>query len=93
MVYCDFSVIGIADETVYMVDMDQGNASVTQDAANVIAWVQKKYPKHGVIYRDGEGCWARISLLSNNEIGFWPVETSELPEFAHAHVCNTSNWV
>ena len=91
MVYCDFSVIGIADETVYVVDMDQGNASVTQDAANVISWIQKKYPKHGVIYRDQEGCWARISVLSNNAIGFWPVEVSELPEFAHAHVCG-SNW-
>jgi plastocyanin len=91
MVYCDFSVIGVANKTVYMVDMDHGNASITVDAANVVEWVQRKYPRHGVIYCDQEGCWARISVLSNNAIGFWPVETSELPEFARTHVYG-SNW-
>jgi hypothetical protein len=86
---CEFAVIGVTDDTVYIVDLDQARVSVTVDAANVVAWVQKKYPGKSVIYRDTEYCWARISILSNNAIGFWPIENGELPEFAHKYMYPT----
>lgn len=66
----DYQIIKVENNKVFLVDLDRGRMSVTNDAENVYAEVTKKYPGHRVIYRDSTGCWDEIVLRSNTVMIF-----------------------
>ncbi len=50
----------IDDKFVYIVDMDFGGKSVTNDAEAVCAEIAKEYPNHRIIYRDSDCEWSEM---------------------------------
>ncbi len=57
----EYEVIGVQDGTVYLVDINLGNKSVTNDAENVVAEILNEYGyEKRVVYRDSMGNWAEM---------------------------------
>lgn len=75
---CDFCVIQVTKDRVFLIDLDIGRRSVTNDAEAVIAWVQRHYPGRRLIYRDSMGRWDEICVCYDNAVRFLPY-TEELP--------------
>lgn len=56
----DFSIVKIESDKIFIVDLDCGNRSITNDAENVYADIKKIFPDHRLIYRDTMGRWDEI---------------------------------
>lgn len=69
---CDFRVIQTTPDRVFLVDLDLGRRSVTNDAAAIVAWVQRHYPARRLIYRDSTKRWDEIVVGYDNAINFAP---------------------
>lgn len=80
----DFHVIQIDRDRVFLIDLDLGRRSVTNDADNVAVWVQQTYPGKRLIYRDSMGRWDEIALTSNNVVVFLPYD-DYLPDNATSY--------
>lgn len=64
----DYSVVKVESDRVFLIDLNLGNRSVTNDAESVFSKIKKIFPDHRVIYRDSMGRWDEIVLdeeLSN----------------------------
>ena len=59
--HCDFQIVQIDTDRVFIVDLDLGNKSVTNDAEYVIGVIQRDYPGKRLIYRDSGGVWDEIT--------------------------------
>lgn len=82
---CDFDVIAAFPDKLFIVDLDLGNRSVTNDAENVAAWAQKNYQGRRLIYRDSMGRWDEIIITVNNAVAFIPyAEDFPVLQLAHA---------
>lgn len=57
-----WEIFRVTDDTVFLVDLDEGFTSVTNDAENVFAHIHKMYPDKRVVYRDSAGDWDEISM-------------------------------
>jgi len=54
---CDFSIFKIDNDKkmIFIKDMDLGRMSVTNDAENVVKYLNEKYPNFRIIYQDSDG--------------------------------------
>lgn len=55
-----YSVINFNDEFVWLVDLDRGTRSVTNDADAVCLALNEQYPGRRIIYRDSMGRWDEL---------------------------------
>ena len=65
--HADFDVVKIEHDRVFIVDLDVGGPSVTNDAEYVRDVIAHMYPDRRLIYRDSMGQWDEI--ISINDIG------------------------
>lgn len=65
----DYEIIAVKSDRVFLIDLDKGSKSVTNDAERVYAEVIKQQPNKRVIYRDSQKNWDEIIML-NGKIGF-----------------------
>jgi hypothetical protein len=70
----DYRIVKVEDNKAFLVDLDKGNASVTNDAENVFSEVVRQYPGHRVIYRDSMGQWDEIAIDGNGDVIFVPYQ-------------------
>lgn len=84
MIRSDYEIVCVEEDKIFLVDLDLGNRSVTNDAERVFEEINKNFPGRRIIYRDTLGHWDEIVLDRNGYIGtidFSPYIES-LPEFA-----------
>lgn len=61
MARADYKIVGKSGHVVYLVDLDRGNLSVTNDAEEVVSEILSLYPIDSVIvYRDSAGSWDEL---------------------------------
>ena len=69
----DFAVIEEKSGILFILDLDQGGMSVTNDAERVYEWCQY-YHGHGVgirvVYRDSQGEWCEMARNEGGWIDF-----------------------
>jgi len=58
--HADFKIVQIDPDRIFIIDLDLGNKSVTNDAEYVIGVIQRDYPGKRLIYRDSSGIWDEI---------------------------------
>ncbi len=66
----DYEIVRVEQDRVFIVDLDLGNRSVTNDADEVFEEIQKNFSKKRVIYRDSMGNWDEI-YLEKSSVGFF----------------------
>ena len=74
-VRCDFKLVKVTDDIVFIRDLNRGNISVTNNAEEVYHWLNRiAYPGRRVVYRDSQGEWTEIVRKgdSSTQIGFRP---------------------
>jgi hypothetical protein len=76
----DYKVIETTDSTVFLVDLNLGNRSVTNDAENV---VRKILSEHGrtrkIVYRDSMGDWDELIHDGETFLDFGPYQGDYTP--------------
>lgn len=60
MFHADFRVVQVDGDRVFIVDLDSGNRSVTNDAEWVWEQVNNRHPGKRLIYRDTMNRWDEI---------------------------------
>jgi len=58
----EYDIVYIDDSKVYLIDLDLGSKSITNDAELVYEDIQKQFPGKRVIYKDSMGQWDEIVL-------------------------------
>ena len=58
----EYDIVYMDDYKVYLIDLNLGSKSITNDAERVYEEIQKKYPGKRVVYRDSMGRWDEIIL-------------------------------
>lgn len=85
----DYEIVCIQEDKIFLVDLDLGNKSVTNDAEDVVEEININFPNRRIIYRDTLGAWDEILLrsfatptrqLRAGRVSFVPY-TEEMPEF------------
>ncbi|AGH16008.1 hypothetical protein DVVG_00022 [Dunaliella viridis virus SI2] len=56
----DFEIVAEEAETVFLMDMNRGAMSITNDAEAVVAHCHRFFPGKRIVYRDTEGRWDEI---------------------------------
>lgn len=70
MLRCDVELHAVTEDTVFLVDADRGNMSVTNDAENVLQWCKSRWPGKRVVYCDSMGLWDEIVHESGRFVKF-----------------------
>lgn len=60
MPHADYDIVRVEKDRIFIVDLDLGNKSVTNDAERVYFDLQSQWPNRRVIYRDSMGRWYEI---------------------------------
>lgn len=60
MVRADYEVVEVVEDLVFLVDLNRGGCSVTNNAEAVVAEVLASHPGHRIIYRDSIGRWDEL---------------------------------
>ncbi len=68
----DYEIIKVAPDAVFLVDLDRGNVSVTNDADRVVAEVHKLHPGKRIFYRDSMGNWDELDHKNGVFTGYLP---------------------
>lgn len=68
----DFFYVKTTADIVWIVDANQGNISVTNDAEGVCRRVWHDYPDRRIIYRDSDGNWDELKHEGGRFVGFAP---------------------
>lgn len=68
--HADYDIVRVEHDRVFIIDLDLGNTSVTNDAEYVYLELQKQWPNRRVIYKDSMGRWDEIYVQKSqwNEI-------------------------
>lgn len=74
----DWEIVHITSAIVFLIDLDFGGRSVTNDAEAVFAAVQETYPGKRVVYRDSTGRWDEL-VMEKGCIGFVSFPYTQLP--------------
>ncbi len=53
----DFVIVGQDADCVFLVDLNTGGLSLTNDAESVVRLIFNRYGQKRIIYRDSEGRW------------------------------------
>jgi hypothetical protein len=80
----DFEVVQVTDEAVWIIDLDRGGASVTNDADRVVEDLAAKYGARRIIYRDSIGNWDELRHEAGRFLGFAPARDMEPAGFRWA---------
>lgn len=56
----DYSIVKVEEDRIFIVDLDLGRRSVTNDAENVVFEISKHFPGKRIIYRDSMKEWDEI---------------------------------
>jgi len=68
----DYQVIKTTEQMVWLIDLDKGSMSVTNDAERVVASVNATWPERRIIYRDSMGQWGELMHEGGRFITFRP---------------------
>ena len=68
----DFHIEEITPEAVFIIDLDSGFTSVTNDAENVVSYLYNRFGNRRFIYRDTMGRWDELAHDHGNFTGFLP---------------------
>lgn len=77
MVSSDYRIQKVEYNTVYFVDLNLGNMSVTNDAEQVVEELHKQYPNHRLVYKDSGGIWDELLHDEGEFKGFAAVKSPE----------------
>lgn len=70
MNHANYSIVQIEEDRVFIVDLDMGNKSVTNDAEWVWDQIQNDYPGRRLIYRDTMNRWDEmVPVMPSDEFG------------------------
>ena len=58
----DYEIVCVQEDKIFLVDLDLGNRSVTNDAERVWLEINRNFPGKRIIYRDTLGMWDEIIL-------------------------------
>lgn len=59
---CDYEIVKVTPDIVFIIDLDIGNVSITNDAERVYCELKNLFPTHRIVYRDSMGHWDEIVL-------------------------------
>lgn len=68
----DFDIVRIMGDRIFIVDLDRGGRSITNDAEAVVKRLVKDHPIKRIIYRDTDGCWGELLHDGREFRGFEP---------------------
>ncbi len=68
----DFEVVKVLFDRVFIIDLNRGNVSVTNDAESVRLRVSKAHGNRRIVYRDSDGNWDELLHDNGNFVGFAP---------------------
>lgn len=77
--HADYEIVRVEDDKVFIVDLDLGNISVTNDASNVYREINNNFPNRRLIYRDTLGNWDEIVINKNLSVEYLPYH-GEVPK-------------
>lgn len=67
-------IVGLGKEAdsdkVFIIDCNEGQLSVTNDAEDVVKYVLRHYPNKRIIYRDSEMQWDELTHEYGEFVGF-----------------------
>ena len=69
----DYRVVSTDDDFMFLVDLDLGNLSVTNDAENVVKHLLSLYGNKRIIYRDSNGDWSELVHDGKHLVVLWVV--------------------
>lgn len=59
--HADYGIVQVADDIVFIKDLDLGNKSITNDAEYVVESLIHAFgPGRRIVYKDSEGCWDEL---------------------------------
>lgn len=58
--HADFKIVQETPDKIFLVDLDRGNVSVTNDAEHVCAVIWRHQGNKRIIYRDSAGAWDEL---------------------------------
>lgn len=68
--HADYDIVCVEPDRVFIIDLDLGNKSVTNDAEKVYNDLQSLWPGRRVIYRDSIGTWDEIVCTPPEAVKF-----------------------
>lgn len=81
----DYEIVCVQEDKIFLVDLDLGNKSVTNDAEKVYIEIKRNFPGKRIIYRDTLGMWDEI-ILGKKSSFVVDVDyihyTGEVPDFS-----------
>lgn len=81
----DYEIVCVQEDKIFLVDLDLGNRSVTNDAERVWLEINRNFPGKRIIYRDTLGMWDEIIIykLSSFVVDVDYIHyTGEVPDFS-----------
>ena len=72
MHHSDWDIVSVERDRVFVIDLNLGNLSVTNDAEAVWDRLQRLYPGRRLIYRDSLGDWDEIVMGKRARCSFIP---------------------
>jgi len=72
MIRSDYEIVLVQEDKIFLVDLDLGNRSVTNDAERVVEEINKNFPNRRIIYKDTLDHWDEIILDCKGSVDFSP---------------------
>lgn len=81
--HADYEIVRVENDRVFIIDLDLGNKSVTNDSEWVFDEIKNHFPNKRLIYRDTLGQWDELYELTETRIDgrvSWKPYKEHLPE-------------
>ena len=79
--HADYDIVRIEYDRVFIIDLDLGNKSVTNDAEYVYCELQKCWPNRRIVYRDSIGNWDEIAVDCDAD----PTKITPTSDYCYIH--------
>lgn len=76
----NFDIVRIMGDRIFIVDLDDGGKSITNDAEGVVKRLVKDHPVKRIIYRDTDGRWDELLHDGREFRGFSPYKEGFIPD-------------
>jgi len=76
MKHADFEIVRIESDRIFIVDLDLGSRSVTNDAEWVYSVLTKNFPNKRIIYRDSMKNWGELAVDNREKTSKYKFATS-----------------
>jgi hypothetical protein len=70
MKHCDFEIVRVEEDRIFIIDLDLGNKSVTNDTEWVYNVLTKNFPNKRIIYRNSVRDWNEIAYSANHNFKY-----------------------